>query len=529
MRILENSSITVKILMIVAGIGLLITLFTFGFYYNDTRNKIIEASVDKARALCLNLENVRSEMEELWRDGTITPETLKRFADQGEREKVLNAIPIVTAWQSAERGKEEGGYDFRIPSLKPRNRKNLPDKVEQAALEKIASEQLSEYWVVDPEMDAIRYFRPIKIEQSCLVCHGDPAQAQTVWGRTDGKDVTDNSMENWKAGTYHGAFETIKPLGDVNAAIMTSLFWFLVFIVILLVVSGSLLIFLIDYFINKPMTRIADNINDAAIQLAGASGEVAMASSDIASGASDQAATLEEISSSLAEISSSTKENADSSTQADDLSNVTLDSLRSGQSTIEEMKKAIDRIKTSSDETVKIVKAIEEIAFQTNLLSLNAAVEAARAGEAGKGFAVVAEEVRSLAQRSADAARNSSRLLNESKQYADEGVNVSEDVLGLLTKITDEVQQISDVLTEVANSSKSQADGVGEISLSVQNIESVTQRNSSNSEETAATAEELSGQVNSLKTMASGLLRLVKGAQRQQLVVKSRNRNQRKR
>jgi methyl-accepting chemotaxis protein len=511
MNFLDNRSISFKILMIVGVIGVLITLFVFGFYLLDTRGKIIDANVDKARALCLNLENVRAEMEELWVEGTITPETLKKYAAAGEKEKLYNSIPVVTAWQSAIRGKEEGEYDFRVPSFNPRNPTNKPNAAEAEALNKIQSEKLSEYWFIDGEINAIRYFRPIKINTSCLICHGDPAQSQTLWGKSDGTDITGHKMENWKAGDYHGAFETITPLEQVNNELLASLGVFIIFVLILMAAAGAGLIVLINIFVNKPLTLIAQNMSDSSEQLASASNEVAAASTDIASGASDQAATLEEISSSLAEIASSTKVNAESTTEADDLSYQTLESLKSGKTTIAAMKQAIDQIKSSSDETVKIVKAIEEIAFQTNLLALNAAVEAARAGEAGKGFAVVAEEVRSLAQRSAEAARDSGNLLGESQGHAEKGVSVSEDVLKMLETISEQVTRISTVLNEVSTSSKQQADGVSEISTSVQNIENVTQNNSSNSEETAATAEELSGQVHGLKNMSEKLLNMVKG------------------
>jgi methyl-accepting chemotaxis protein len=514
MNFFNQQSITVKILIIVGAMGLFISLFVFGFYYFDTRDKIINSNVEKARALCLNLENVRTEMEQLWNDGTITPETLNGYAENGEVDKIFNSIPIVTAWESAFRGKEEGKYDFRVPSLTARNPKNQADAVETEVLNKIRSENLTEYWLIDDSMQAIRYFRPIRIEESCLMCHGNPAQSQELWGNSNGIDVTGYKMEGWKAGDSFGAFETITPLKEVNDALIASLGIFFIFLLIIIVVAAVLMYFLINKYVNKPLEQISSSVHEASEQLASAANEVASASTDIAEGASDQAATLEEISSSLVQISSSTNENADTSSEADQLSYKALESLESGRSTLDEMKTAIGQLKTSSDETVKIVKAIEEIAFQTNLLALNAAVEAARAGEAGKGFAVVAEEVRNLAQRSAAAARDSGQLLGESQQYADQGVAVSEDVLNLLINIHEQVSKISTVLTSVSDSSRQQAEGVNEISKSVQDIERVTQNNSSNSEETAATAEELSGQVHGLKAMSDKLLLMIKGEAR---------------
>jgi methyl-accepting chemotaxis protein len=167
------------------------------------------------------------------------------------------------------------------------------------------------------------------------------------------------------------------------------------------------------------------------------------------------------------------------------------------------MQNAISRIKTSSDETAKIVKTIDEIAFQTNLLALNAAVEAARAGDAGKGFAVVAEEVRNLAQRSATAARNTSALIEESVKNAQGGVSISQEVAEIFRVIVEGSLKVTEVIAEIATASNEQSKGIDQLNVAVSQVNTVTQQNASNSEQSAGAAESLRSQAEDLTKMIS--------------------------
>jgi methyl-accepting chemotaxis protein len=170
---------------------------------------------------------------------------------------------------------------------------------------------------------------------------------------------------------------------------------------------------------------------------------------------------------------------------------------------METMTQAIDKIKTSSDETAKIIKTIDEIAFQTNLLALNAAVEAARAGEAGKGFAVVAEEVRNLAQRSASAAKNTSDLIQQSTENSNNGVKISGEVGKTFAEITQSISKVNDLIAEISAASIEQSQGIGQINTAVADMDKLTQSSAASSEESASAAQELSAQVSELRGMVS--------------------------
>jgi methyl-accepting chemotaxis protein len=260
--------------------------------------------------------------------------------------------------------------------------------------------------------------------------------------------------------------------------------------------------------IKDAVNRTVENLSDALVQVAlgteqitAAAGQIADGSQALAQASSEQASSLQEISSSLQEMASMTNQNAANAKEAKSMSDAARVSADKGTESMKSLSEAMTRIKSSSDETAKIVKTIDEIAFQTNLLALNAAVEAARAGDAGKGFAVVAEEVRNLAMRSAEAAKNTANMIEESVKNADSGVSINAHVLKNLSQITDQVRTVSEVMGEIAVASDQQSTGIEQITVAVDQLNQVTQQNAANSEESASTSEEMSGQVEELRTM----------------------------
>jgi methyl-accepting chemotaxis protein len=185
------------------------------------------------------------------------------------------------------------------------------------------------------------------------------------------------------------------------------------------------------------------------------------------------------------------------------LANDIMHNAEKGSAQMDEMMAAVKEINAASQSISKVIKVIDDIAFQTNILALNAAVEAARAGEAGKGFAVVAEEVRSLAMRSAEAAENTAGMIEESVKNADGGVKITEEVMKSLSEIVDRTGKVGDIIAEIAAASDEQARGIEQVNTAVSQMNLVTQQNAANSEESANASEELSGQASELANMVS--------------------------
>jgi methyl-accepting chemotaxis protein len=260
--------------------------------------------------------------------------------------------------------------------------------------------------------------------------------------------------------------------------------------------------------IEEVLNKAVQNLDDALVQVsvgseqvASASGQISGSSQSLSQSSSEQASSLEEVASSLQEMASMTKQNTSNAKEAQRLSEAARNSTVKGVDSMKRLSAAMDQIKESSDSTAKIVKTIDEIAFQTNLLALNAAVEAARAGDAGKGFAVVAEEVRNLAMRSADAAKNTSGLIEESVRKAEGGVSINQEVLRNLLEINEHSEKVTEVMAEIASASEQQNQGIEQINKAIEQMNQVTQATAAGAEESASAAEELTGQAAEMKSM----------------------------
>ena len=248
-----------------------------------------------------------------------------------------------------------------------------------------------------------------------------------------------------------------------------------------------------------------------ALQTASAARQVSMASKNLASGASEQAASVEETSTSLEEMSSMIRATAENAEKAKELASEARSVAATGSMTMAEMTHAMAAINSSSAEVAKIVKNIDEIAFQTNILALNAAVEAARAGEAGAGFAVVADEVRSLAQRSAAAAKETADKIEGAIVNSRKGSQCSAKVEESLTQIAEKVSSTDALVGEIATAAREQAQGIEQINAAIAQMDKVSQSNSASAEESASAAEELDAQAETLKDLVAKLRLLVDG------------------
>ncbi len=275
------------------------------------------------------------------------------------------------------------------------------------------------------------------------------------------------------------------------------------------ILTSLIVALLIIRSINRVLKLTTESITQGSSQVAAAAGQVSASSQSLAEGASEQAASLEEISSSLEELSSMTKRNAENAQSGKASSGQARTAAESGAAEMERLQGAMNAIQQSSTDIAKIIKTIDEIAFQTNILALNAAVEAARAGESGAGFAVVADEVRSLAQRSAVAAKETADKISDATARSAQGVELTIRVASGLQQILEKNREVDRLITEVATASHEQSEGLAQINTAVSQMDKVTQSNAAGAEETASSAEELNAQSAELSEATDQLAALV--------------------
>jgi methyl-accepting chemotaxis protein len=270
--------------------------------------------------------------------------------------------------------------------------------------------------------------------------------------------------------------------------------------------ASVLIGWLIGGGVAKRLSSLAESLGRGADEVSGAASQLSRNSQSLAEGSSEQAASLEETSASLEEMASMIKRNAEDAANAKTLANATRGAAETGVQDMKEMSKAMHGIKASSDNITRIIKTIDEIAFQTNILALNAAVEAARAGEAGMGFAVVADEVRNLAQRCAQAARETAQKIEESTHTSESGVTISDKVAKSLDEIVAKARQVDEFTAQIAHACQEQSQGISQVNTAVTQMDRVTQATAANAEETASAAQELNSQAATLQHSVQELL-----------------------
>lgn len=372
------------------------------------------------------------------------------------------------------------------PAGKSSTQINLP--FERKALEHFMNGEPS-FSEVDREAGILRVAMPLNanMHPGCATCHNQKVGSNTIMG----------SLNAYMP--LQAAFNQANRAA-VETAGLSGLLLFLTMAGIGLYVDRRLL---------RKILHIAGNLRQNSASLFSASSQIAALSRSLAENASEQAASLEETSASLEEITGMTRTNSQNSQQAASLARETRLAADTGAADMEEMSRAMDAINEAGDNISKIIKTIDEIAFQTNILALNAAVEAARAGESGMGFAVVADEVRNLAQRSANAARETAEKIKDSIQKSEHGVAISNKVAKGLQGIVENAHRVDKLIAEIAAASSEQSQGISQASNALMEMDRVTQHNAASAEESAGAASDLNHQAGRLKQSVQLLQDLV--------------------
>ncbi len=502
-------SVGTRIVLAFSLAFLLTNLAILWVYYQEQRAQIVADYENTARSLLIAAEGIRRSVARKWDEGIFSPALLREFAREPDEEKrkakIVSTVPVAAAWSAMKHAAAEQGFRFKAPRENPRNRDNTPDPLESQALARFRSDPgLKELSLFDEESGTLRYFRPVRLGETCLVCHGDPARSLALWGNREGRDILGYRMDGKKEGDLHGAFELILPMAG-----STQLLWERVtrggtYLLGFTLLLALLALAMTNRILVEPLTALATTLRD----IAGGEGDLtrrlevprgrteitAIAASfnrfaeklqhtvreitgaaDGVSGdaaslnrASDrtreliasQGAEIEQAATAMNEMTTASREVATNVSRTSDavtgieqdiaegsrMVDRVVSRIRELAGEVDEAARVIGQLQQETDGIGAVLDVIREIADQTNLLALNAAIEAARAGEQGRGFAVVADEVRSLASRTQESTAEIQEMIEKLQATSGKAVRTMEQGTGLAEESVAEVQSAGQAL-----------------------------------------------------------------------------------
>jgi methyl-accepting chemotaxis protein len=500
-------------------------------YAVTQKNTAVQGAVEKARALVLMAESVRERVAQKWDYQVYTTDKVAKWArtaDSAEerKERILDSVPVYNAWKAAQAKAEEAGFTFKPIREEPRDDDHRATPKEMRAINTFRNNpDKGEFYFVDEERNAVRYFRPVRLTETCLNCHGDPARSQELWGRSDGKDIAGYPMEDKDEGDLHGAFEVILPLDKAQAQAASTILTGGSVALLILMGGLGLIAWAMRRNIDRPLEAAVTSMNEVvdkgdltvrmqesglggcaelgrgfnhfmeqlngmfqewrgeSSQLASASEELAATSEELARNTQTSSQRVSQVSHSAQEVNNVVQEVASNITQVSDSASRTNETTQEGRQEVRTAAGEIQSLSESTDRVEDVMGSIQSIAKKTDLLALNAAIEAANAGEHGKGFAVVADEVRKLAEQTSQATEEVNQLVSDLRGKSESSVAAMEkvqgrmdEILGMIHETDQTANQIAASAEELAATMSETSDNMGEINGNVDSVaDSVSQ------------------------------------------------------
>ena len=519
------NSIGARASLLVGIVLVVFALAMFSLYSVSQKNTAVEGAVEKARGLVLMAESVRERVAKKWEYGVYTTDKVRRWAEQAESEdeakaRILDAVPIYNAWSTAQAKADEAGFTFSPIRENPRESDHRANAKEMRAIQHFRNNpNAEEFHFVDEEANAVRYFRPVRLSESCLVCHGDPDRSQELWGRSDGKDITGHKMEDKEVGDLHGAFEVVLPLDKADSRAASALWLGGGMALIMLLLGMGAVVFAMRRGIDKPlgnakacMDHVVDNGDlsvrmpesglggaaelgrgfnrfmaqlsemfegwrEESSQLASSAEELSNTSDELSHNTRTSTERVEQVSHSAQEVNDVVQDVAQNVASVSDAASRTKDTTQTGQSAVKDAAQQIEQLSDAGRRVGDVTESIQAIAKKTDLLALNAAIEAANAGEQGKGFAVVADEVRKLAEQTSQATSQVHTIMGELHTKSDSSVSAMDQVQSHMDEIMEMIEhtdqtanQIAAAAEELAATMSETTENMGEISSNVESV-----------------------------------------------------------